>query len=376
MSKKPLWVFTGNRADYGLLHPLLLGLSDDPTWEITLWLGGEHLHNATSFLEACQIKTIKHRLLLPLEAGLSLPSQSVSAQMSQHQTAMTHAFQDAATCPQGLILLGDRFEAMGVALATFTARVPLLQLAGGDLTLGGSWDDRLRFAISSLATAVVCFSQKSEARLLLQGVLPPSHIRRTSSLAVDNARRIPLQSRRSFCEQWGLVEAQPFALFTQHPVVGQDNAENLHASLEALARFKDLQIVVTAPNQDVDAPSMQAVLHAFLQRYPHLKGVPHLGAEGYVQALRHSVGVLGNSSSGLYETALFQVPCLNIGSRQAGREHAANVIHCDYGVEAVSKGMQQLLYDTAFLASLKSLDSPFGSTPATPEILSFLKDIF
>ena len=36
--------------------------------------------------------------------------------------------------------------------------------------------------------------------------------------------------------------------------------------------------------------------------------------------------LVGNSSSGIIEAASFHIPVVNIGTRQAGRERASNVI--------------------------------------------------
>jgi UDP-N-acetylglucosamine 2-epimerase len=127
------------------------------------------------------------------------------------------------------------------------------------------------------------------------------------------------------------------------------------------------------PNFDAFHDAFHAVIKEYQAQYPFIHRVDNLGFARYIQALRYCVGVVGNSSSGLYETPLFNVPCLNIGTRQANRERAKNVIDCAYGEESVKAGLKTLLEDRTFLNSLQSVQSPFGSRPATPEIIAFIE---
>ena len=50
----------------------------------------------------------------------------------------------------------------------------------------------------------------------------------------------------------------------------------------------------------------------------------------FLKLLKHADCLIGNSSVGIRECAYIGVPVVNIGTRQAGRERAVNVIDCDY----------------------------------------------
>ena len=372
MSSKRVWIFTGNRAEYGLLHPLLLSLSLSADFDTTLVVGGEHLHNVESLAETEQLEGI-HRIRLALRKDAS---HDVSSIISEHQIAITALLESTLVPPDAVLILGDRLEAMGVALAVFSLGISLVHLAAGDTTTGGCVDDRLRFAISSLATYAICFSDKSYHRIREQGLLDESHTLKTSSLAVDNALSVPSVSRESLCQDLGLDPQRPFLIFTQHPVGGEGDTTVAHfkASLDALSTLKDVDILATYPNQDAYGSALLKVIDASKAMHPQIRWVKHLGASRYQQALRHSVGMVGNSSSGLYEAVLYQKPCLNIGNRQAGRERASNVLDCDYGVEAVKKGLATLLYDASFHQEVKEAVSPFGQDASVPHIVAFLED--
>ncbi|MYD86881.1 MAG: UDP-N-acetylglucosamine 2-epimerase (hydrolyzing), partial [Acidobacteria bacterium] len=56
-----------------------------------------------------------------------------------------------------------------------------------------------------------------------------------------------------------------------------------------------------------------------------------------VRLINRAACLVGNSSSGIREGAFLGVPCVNVGSRQRGRERGPNVIdvpHAADGIEA------------------------------------------
>jgi GDP/UDP-N,N'-diacetylbacillosamine 2-epimerase (hydrolysing) len=364
-------VFTGNRADYGLLHPLLQGCTLDNRLTPRLLIGGEHGVHPASFLEAISLPEVKHRLLFSLHESQAMMSQPVAWRTAYHQQAAL-AFWQAHGAPSALIILGDRYETMGISLAAFTMHIPIMHLAAGDLTQGGVMDDRLRFSMTSLATVAVAFSEQSAQRLQHREELPEGAWVRTPSLAVDNALGIPRASRETVCQRYGLDPRHSFVMVTQHPMrtEGQAASEHVMQTLEAVAQYPSLQALVTAPNEDADTPHLAAHMQAFCAKHPRLRFVSHMGRKGYTQALPHAAAVVGNSSSGLYETPLFRVPCLNIGPRQAGRERGHTVLDCDYGVNAVREGLHTVLTDKAFQEQVATGHSPFGTEPATPTLIA------
>ena len=55
--------------------------------------------------------------------------------------------------------------------------------------------------------------------------------------------------------------------------------------------------------------------------------------------------IVGNSSAGLIETPYIPLAAVNVGERQKGRLSAQNVIHCDFGKEAVAAAVDKALDD-------------------------------
>ena len=68
-----------------------------------------------------------------------------------------------------------------------------------------------------------------------------------------------------------------------------------------------------------------------------------LGVERYINAVRYSKGVFGNSSSGIGEVPSLGVPVLDIGNRQKGRERAASVLHADLNEKEITVALNTML---------------------------------
>ncbi len=82
--------------------------------------------------------------------------------------------------------------------------------------------------------------------------------------------------------------------------------------------------------------------------------------------------MIGNSSSGLIEAPSFELPVVNIGMRQGGREAAANVIHSGDGRAEIIAAIE-LAMSGEFRRGLVGLKNPYGDGYAADRIVSQLQ---
>jgi UDP-N-acetylglucosamine 2-epimerase len=90
--------------------------------------------------------------------------------------------------------------------------------------------------------------------------------------------------------------------------------------------------------------------------------------------MRFAAAVVGNSSSGIIEAASFELPVVNIGTRQKGRVRAGNVIDVGYEAEAISRGIAKAL-SPEFRSSLTGMENPYGDGCAAERIAKVLSEI-
>ena len=72
--------------------------------------------------------------------------------------------------------------------------------------------------------------------------------------------------------------------------------------------------------------------------------------------------MIGNSSSGIIEAPSFGLPVVNIGTRQAGRERAKNIIDVDYKKEDIKKAIKKALFDKKFKQQVRYSKNPYIGT--------------
>jgi UDP-hydrolysing UDP-N-acetyl-D-glucosamine 2-epimerase len=169
--------------------------------------------------------------------------------------------------------------------------------------------------------------------------------------------------------------AEEFLLVTYHPVTLEPGQEGTQADalVEALQKI-ERPCVVTAPNADPGNRAIRARLEKFCRRDSRSMFVENAGAEAYASLMSRAAAMVGNSSSGLIEAPAFELPVVNIGSRQEGRQRARNVIDCGYDVANIVRAIRKAL-QPSFRRSLRGLTNPYGDGHAAERIVSRLESV-
>ncbi len=69
----------------------------------------------------------------------------------------------------------------------------------------------------------------------------------------------------------------------------------------------------------------------------------NLGSKIYLSLLKYSDGIIGNSSSGISEAPLLNIPTLNVGNRQKGRIMLKSIYNCSINKTQISKNITKIL---------------------------------
>ena len=86
--------------------------------------------------------------------------------------------------------------------------------------------------------------------------------------------------------------------------------------------------------------------------------------------LKRSKALIGNSSSGIHETATFNIPTINIGTRQNGRLRSNNVIDVDYNTDEIFDAIKK-----CEKLSLREYNKIYGNGDSAEKIVDLLKKI-
>jgi UDP-N-acetylglucosamine 2-epimerase (non-hydrolysing)/GDP/UDP-N,N'-diacetylbacillosamine 2-epimerase (hydrolysing) len=323
--KRRIAAFTGNRADYAPLVPVLTELRRAPDIDVGLIVAGTHL--SPSFgLTGVQI--VEEGLVIAAEIETLVASDTpVGVLKSLGLVVIGLADALARWRPDIFVVLGDRYEVLGAAVAATLSRVPVAHIAGGDIT-EGAVDDSLRHAITKLSHLHFP-AYDAHGRRIIQMGERPEHVHVVGSTSVDAVGQTRLLDRLATLEALGLPDVRPILVVTYHPVTAHvgDADTGITQLLAALEQYAHAMIVFTAPNPDAGGRGIEAAIAQFVRTHPrNTRLYAALGPLRYMSLVRHADLVVGNSSSGLVEAPALRTPTVNVGDRQRGRIRAASVI--------------------------------------------------
>lgn len=363
-------VFTGTRAEYGLLYWLMKDIAADPQLELQTIVSAMHL--SPEFGDTWrQIEADGFTIDARIE---TLLSSDTPVGVAKSVGLGTLGYADALDRlrPDALVILGDRFEALAAAQSALILGVPIVHLHGGELS-EGAYDDAIRHAISKMATLHFVAAEPYRRRLIQMGE-PPERVFNVGAMGLDHLSRGERMTSQKVNESLGFDLRQPYFLVTYHPATAADEqpAETAAAMLEALDAFRDHQAIITYPNADNGGRAIIAIVDAYARRDPsRVMAIQSLGFRRYLSVLAGAEAMIGNSSSGIIEAPAFGVPTVNIGSRQLGRLAAGSVVHCESDANSIRSAIAQAI-SRDFKAMAREVDNPYGRGDAASRIVAKL----
>lgn len=360
-------VFTGTRAEYGLLYWLLKDLQQDSEIELQLLVSAMHLSPEFGMTYQ-QIEADGFTITEKVEMLLSSDS-AVGTAKSIGLGVLGFADALERMKPDVLVVLGDRFEALAVTQAAMILRIPIAHIHGGEIT-EGAYDDAIRHAITKLSLLHFTSTEAHRNRVIQLGE-HPSRVFNVGAVGLDHLQRSKMFSLAELSASLNFKLEQPYFLVTYHPVTlasepAKASFENL---LKALDAFPQHQIILTYPNADDGGREIIPLLEAYAKQQPsRVLAIPSLGQKRYLSAVKHAAAVVGNSSSGIIEVPSFKVPTVNIGERQRGRLAAESVFSCPSNTAAIIETLQ-----LGLKSDLTQVANPYGKGKASEAILKQLK---
>lgn len=368
MTRKILYV-TGTRADYGLMRPVLSAIDKSPEFSLEIVATGMHLmpEFGSSIAEITADGFTLHRI----DAVIGHDTRdAMSSYIGRVIVGLTDSVRKIR--PDLILLLGDRAEMLAGAIVGTYIGVPVAHIHGGEIT--STVDEPVRHAITRLAHIHLAATRKSAERIVRMGE-DPSQVFVVGAPGLDSIIAGTYTRPDALYEKYGFDPASPIIVCVQHPVSGEtgEAPAQMRETLEALVSLR-YQTIVTYPNADAGGREMIRTI-ALYERYPFIRIYRNLPHDDYLGLLRIASVLVGNSSSGIIETPSFHVPAVNIGSRQAGRERACNVIDAGYDSTDIAAAIRTALFDESFRRQVSACTNPYGDGSATKNILRVLTGI-
>ena len=367
---KLISVVTGSRADFGLLQGVIRGIENSPNLNLELIVTGAHLSESFG-------KTIKEISLsnstnvVQIELNLELENESqVGSAISEviHKITQHYSKRSPSMC----LVLGDRYEILGAAVACAVLGIPLGHIHGGEIT-SGSRDDLYRHAITKLTSLHFVAIPEFQERVIRMGE-NPERVFVVGGLGVDAIDRLEILNKSELEKCLKVTIQSNYAVVTYHPdsLDPHDSLSQLSTLLKTMSKFPDIQFIITGANADYYGGEINSLLSASSAQNENLYFFDSLGQQSYLSLVREAQFVLGNSSSGLLEVPSFGVPTINIGTRQTGRPRAQSVIDVECEENQIINAIESVIL-AANSSALLSKANPYGSPGASRKIIEILE---
>jgi len=374
MKKRKICVIITTRGNYAKMKSVIKHISDYSELEIQVVVGGGAiLPKYGSIIDSLidkelKINSIVH-FLVEGENPITM-AKSAGLAIIEFATIFENLQPDIVT------VIADRFECLSIAMAASYINIPLAHIEGGEVS--GSIDGSVRHAVSKLSHLHFPATKKAAERIQMLGEDPGS-IFPVGSTSLDVIAEMNLSNLKPVIELQKTIGVgptldldKPYLLIIQHPVTTEYEHNLLHIN-ETVKAIDSLHMnsILIWPNMDAGSDGISKGIRVFRERkkpdYIHFfKSLP---IEYFAPLLKNVSCIIGNSSCGIREAAFLGVPCVNIGSRQEGRERGKNVLDVDYDAnkikEAIVKQLEHGPYEPNYI---------YGDGKAGPKIAKIIKD--
>ena len=199
-------------------------------------------------------------------------------------------------------------------------------------------------------------------------------VHRAGAPSIDHLRRRTLFSRDEVESRLEIDLGQPTILVAYHPVtINRDTIREADALFRALAAIP-FQMLFCYPNADAGSRALIEHTRSFMAGRREGRVFTNLDAVTYWSLLRQVEVLVGNSSSGIMESASFALPTVNVGLRQQGRERARNVLDAAPDADSILQAIA-IARSAEFRSALVGMTNPYGEGFASEKIVQVLTTV-
>ena len=376
-------IFSGNRAEYGLLSPIIKNLNESKKIKVFFIVSGSHVDK--KFGETInEIKKDKIKIYQTIKLFNSGRNKDKSDYTPKNIAEIVEKY---STClrrikPDYNLVYADRFESFGAIIASSQMNIPTIHIEGGDKTEGGTLDDSVRHAMTKISHIHITTNDNAKKRIIKLGE-EKWRVKNFGYSAMDYVKSKNYAKKSEIENKLKIKITKPIILFTQHPIPMeneniQNNFEKILHSIKKLSKL-NIQIIITYPNSDYGGKKIIEKINR-LKGVKNIKIVRSLGRYLYhgVLALNNKkikVVCAGNSSSGIKETAIFKCPVVNIGPRQNGRFRSSNVFDVKYDEKQIYETIFKCINDEKVYKKCLKTKNLYGGGSTGKKIKKFIENL-
>ena len=376
MNKRKIIAVTGARSDYDLLYSVYDKLNKSDLFDFSIIITGPNLSETYGYTaqyiekdgfriagKIFNLVDSNQKIGRVVSIGLQIPS--LANLLLQEQ-------------PDIVLVAGDREEAISVTMTCAFMDIAVAHFFGGDIAKDGNIDNSTRYAASKFAHLHFPTLSQHRETLLKLGE-DDWRIFVVGNPALDRIVSTPFISKEDVFNTLNVASKNisNYCVLIQHSIITQvdKQAEHIRITLEAILK-SNIHCFINFPNSDAGTSEIIKAIEEYANKYPeNFSLFKNLDRNNYINLMRNSEFLIGNSSSGIVEVASFKLAAINIGERQRGRLHSENVIFVDNDMNQIQSAIQKVLFDKDFKDTLSKVINLYGQGNSSDQVVEVLSEI-
>ena len=217
-------------------------------------------------------------------------------------------------------------------------------------------------------------TKKSKERIIKMGE-NPKNVFFTGSPALDEIFKTKITSKDKLEKKYNFKFSGKDILLLQHPVTTEisQSGKQISKTLNAVIKTK-IKTIAILPNSDAGNKEIRDYLKNISKKNKIIKLFKNLPRQDFLGMLNNCGILVGISSAGIIEASCFDIPVINLGNRQKGRERGSNVFNVpDYSSKKIYQLIMKNIGKKRKHDIIKS--SIFGNGHASKKIVHILDNI-
>lgn len=367
---RKICVITGTRANYGRLKTVMNAIINHPKLELKLIVTGMHLIPEFGYT-VTEVEKDGYTIDARVDMHLSNDTgASMCKSLGLGLIGITQAIESIQ--PDIILILGDRDEDLAGAIIGAHMNIPVAHIHGGEVT--GTIDESIRHAITKFSHIHFTATAGSCERLLKLGEVE-EYVFNVGSPGLDAILNREYSVRSEVFNKFNLDISKKLIIVAQHPVTTQKEqaAQQMRETMEAIKELGE-QTILIYPNADAGGRDMIDVIKEY-ENLDFIFTYRNINFEDYLALLKYADVMVGNSSSGIMEAPSYYLPVVNLGTRQDGREQAANILNIEHNQQFIREAIKKCLYDKTFIKQVNECINPYGDGKTGERIAHILDKI-
>ncbi len=358
MNKKILFL-TGTRADFGKLKPLIRKVDNSKNFDYSIFITGMHTVEKYGYtvkeVKSCFSNTftyINKSNNNLMEEVLANTIYGLSKYLSENRHDL-------------IVVHGDRVETLAGAIIGALRNTLVVHIEGGEVS--GTVDELIRHSISKLAHFHLVANENAKKRIIQLGEVEKNiFIIGSPDIDVMISENLP---SIEFVKDRYEIPFKNYAIVIFHSVTTEiDTIESqCDEMMKALLEINN-NFIIIYPNNDYGSDKIFSVYSKYTT-FNKFKFYPSIRFEFFLVLLKHSEFIIGNSSVGIREAPVYNIPSINIGSRQNKRYNGKNIINVEPMIDKIIGSISSLRLSRK---NDISKDYYFGKGESAKKFLSFL----